>query len=861
MGLFERAPELATIEREVRGIGDGGRVLVVTGDAGSGKTSLLAAAFDRSEDGPLAASAPRLVRGLCDPLATPRPLGPISEVLDRLEARPASLAGAAARPLGDTERHLVDLVAAEPTILVIEDAQWIDAASVEVLRHLVRRLDALPVLLVLSYRDTTVGVGHPLLPLLGETARAERETRLQLRPLTIDAVTAIVGEAADPARVLEVTGGNPFFVGEIARHPGDEMPATVRDAVLASTAQVDGAGRDILELIAVAPDGLDDRLLPPLGIDVPTLRSLEATGLLVRTRRGVGFRHELARLALTESIQPGVEALLHRRLLDAFERLGSGDAAVLTHHAAAADDGPRTLRHATVAAEEAIAAASHSEAVSFLELALEQLDDDPDERARLLEALSTEQYMVSRLPDSIESISAALRLREQLGDAAGIAAAHDRRAIVEYYSARRAAAETHASLAAAAGAGGDAEASARATMAYLAYRRHDLGAARGIVDGTEASAGSTARLRLSITDAAADLVEGRLASRGLLLMHAATAIERSLDEIGTTAYSNLSALDIEHRRFREAEAVLAQSIPLTVEREIPICSQWQTGMRARLHLLRGRWTASAEDAAAILDEHGAPLATVWPHLVTALLALRRGDGTVDVDAHLDAAWRDSLELGESLMVLAVLAAYAERSWTTGEAEPLLDEVDAHLARAASLPGTEWAVGELLVWLARLGARRHGAAESAAVSGPHRLELAGAHAEASAAWDALGAPFDAALSAVHGSAPEAARDALARLDAMGVDATAARARERLAELGVTGLPPRPRRSTLANPSGLTNRQLDVARLVAQGYTNAELADRLYISAKTADHHVSAILAKLGLASRRDIIRSADELGLG
>ncbi|WP_243728614.1 LuxR C-terminal-related transcriptional regulator [Microbacterium sp. BK668] len=83
---------------------------------------------------------------------------------------------------------------------------------------------------------------------------------------------------------------------------------------------------------------------------------------------------------------------------------------------------------------------------------------------------------------------------------------------------------------------------------------------------------------------------------------------------------------------------------------------------------------------------------------------------------------------------------------------------------------------------------------------------------------------------------------------------------VADRGIRSLPAQPRRTTRANPAGLTNRQLDVARLVAQGLTNAELAERLYISPKTADHHVSAVLSKLGLSSRREVARSASEFGL-
>ncbi|MFH8250313.1 helix-turn-helix transcriptional regulator [Microbacterium sp. B2969] len=855
MGLFERELEAEALRAELGSLSDAGRVVTVTGDAGSGKTALLAAVLGGDDAVAAPAAGIRVLRGLCDPLGTPRPLGPVRDILQLLGIRDVDGA--------ELERTFLERVSGQPTVLVIEDAQWIDAASSEILRFLIRRIDRLPVLLVLSYRDGGIGFGHALLPLLGEVSRTEHSRRLALQPLSRGAVREILGDAGpDPVRVHDLTGGNPFFVTEIARHPDEELPATVRDAVLASTFGLTDGELDVLQLIAAAPDALDDRLLPLLRIDVPTLRRLEATGLLVRTRRGIGFRHELARRAIVDGTPTGLDRVLHERLLDALAAIGSADQAVLTHHAVAAGDAARILRHARLAAGEATRTGSHSEAVAFLGLALAHLPGDTAERAQLLERLSTEQYMVSRLAEARGSARAALAIRERLGDADGIAAAHDRRAIIEYYSARRRAAEEQADLAAQAGGGAAASASAQATRAYLAYRRQDLTTAREIAararelaEATTEEETDAARRRLAITEAAAQLVEGRTASRALLLLQASAAIQVSLDEIGTTAYSNLSALDIEHRRLAEAEAVLAEAIPLTIEREIPICYQWQTGMRARLHFLRGRWTASGEDAARVLDDHGAPLASIWPHVVSALLRLRQGAEPAAIDEHLAQAWDHARELDESPLLLAVLAAYAERAWHTGEWHPVLDHAATEVARADAFPGNAWAIGDLLVWLARIG--RPMAATQ--VAEPQRLELDGRHQEAVDAWLALGTPFDAALAGLGDPAPDAALRALARLEQLGVDGTTARARELLSGRGIP-LPARPRRTTASNPSGLTNRQLDVARLVAQGLTNGELAERLYISPKTADHHVSAVLGKLGVSSRREIVRSAVSLGL-
>lgn len=87
-----------------------------------------------------------------------------------------------------------------------------------------------------------------------------------------------------------------------------------------------------------------------------------------------------------------------------------------------------------------------------------------------------------------------------------------------------------------------------------------------------------------------------------------------------------------------------------------------------------------------------------------------------------------------------------------------------------------------------------------------------------------------------------------------------ARRRLRALGVSQIPRGPRPACRAHPAGLTDRRLDVARLLARGLSNSEIAAHLVISPKTADHHVSAVLAKLGVANRRAVMIRAADLGL-
>jgi DNA-binding NarL/FixJ family response regulator len=163
-----------------------------------------------------------------------------------------------------------------------------------------------------------------------------------------------------------------------------------------------------------------------------------------------------------------------------------------------------------------------------------------------------------------------------------------------------------------------------------------------------------------------------------------------------------------------------------------------------------------------------------------------------------------------------------------------------------------------LWLHRLPSEQ--ALPSSGIAAPYAREIGGDAVGAAADWESLGAPFERALALVHSGDPDAAPTAVDLLDRLGADAVAAKARRLLREAGINSVPSRRRAATLAHPAGLTARQQEVLRRLSDGLTNAELADALYISEKTVDHHVSAVLSKLGVASRREAVRSAREMGL-
>jgi DNA-binding CsgD family transcriptional regulator len=863
MALVERDRSLATLRATIDGAisGDGAGVAVV-GEPGIGKSTLIAAACQTT-----AGSGARVLRASCDPLSTPRPLGPFRDL-----AVDAGYAATIRRDdllLSEICEQVFAAVSSEPTVLVIEDLHWVDAASVDVLRFLARRVSSRPLALLVSYRDHEIEPGHSARPLLGDFARLDALRTLRLDALSVAGVGELLaGTTLEPTTVHALTGGNPFFVTEVAKDSDRPLPASVRDAVLARTTEVTAADFEVLQLVATAPDRLDDRALPALGVDLPTLRRLDATGLLTRGRDGLMFRHELARQAVESSIPPGGAPRLHARLVAALEQIQPPDPAVLTHHAVGARDGVRAARYAREAARQATGAGSHTEAVSFYRIALDHLIGAPaGERARLLFQLGFEQYMTNRLADAIATVSATFPLWAQAGDPDGLAAAHDAVAVFEYYNARRRHAEQHADRATdIAGTSGTdlTYGVVRATRGYLAYMRNDFDLAvtcyddAGRIATTEHNDALDIRTRL--IRAAADLAGGDDGARSRVADVIEDARNHNLDELASTGYSNLANLDVEQRRLRDAQHVLEQSLPFTTERDIPICRQWQTGVRSRLHFARGHWSAALEDAAFVLDGDGMPLAMVWPLLVSGLVPLRRGSEarTSEPADPLEDAWELVGNIDEPLRRLAVLSALAERMWMTEVPDDRVTELaPALLQRCARINGTSWAAGDLAVWLVRLGMP---VPDLPAVAEPFRLMLDRRADRAASWWHRAGEPFAQAMAWSDSAAPADRIRAVEMLDQLGAVGTADRLRGALRRDGVPQVPARPRVSTRSNPAGLTNRQLDVAKLVARGFTNAEIATRLYISPKTADHHVSALLTKLGVTNRRAVVVQAEELGL-
>ena len=235
--LLERAAELHRLHSAVdRAAAGHGVAVLVMGEPGIGKTSLLQTFVAELE------TRTRVLAGVCEDLLTPRPLGALWDIARTCPGPLATALAARANPELLPAAVIEELARPRgPTVLIIEDAHWADGATLDVLRHVTRRISQLPAVLILTYRDAEVGPNHPLRGLLGGLAGADR---LPLSALSVDAVTELAADSAVDAEVLfQLTDGNPFFVTEVLASPGVPVPPTVADAVLARVSE-SAAGTD-----------------------------------------------------------------------------------------------------------------------------------------------------------------------------------------------------------------------------------------------------------------------------------------------------------------------------------------------------------------------------------------------------------------------------------------------------------------------------------------------------------------------------------------------------------------------------------------------------------------------------------------
>lgn len=857
-GLFERDDALARLRARALALGRGeGGCVLVEGDAGMGKTSLLQAWRRAMPPGEV-----DWWWGSCEPLLAPPPLAPL---LDMLPALPPRLADAVRGGRVDAAffADLLSLLrdAPRPVVLVVEDAHWADGRTLDLLRFVGRRLASTRALLVLSWREPELTAGHPLRTVLAGLDPA-RTHRIALSPLTPTAVAGWARQAGRDAGGLHAaTGGNPFFVAQLlAAPPGVTLPAQLRDALLAGVARLPAEAREVLEVVSLSPVALEVDLLQ--ATLAPTPEAMQAalhSGLLRQEGESLRLAHELARAALAESLGPRAAAL-HAVLFDA---LGSRGASLarLVHHAELAGLAHAVVRLAPQAARQAGAARAHRQAAALYAMALRHraLLSADDERM-LAEAHADECLLINQVDEAMASRERALALARAAGDAASEARQLRVMARIEWIRGRPGAGMALADAALALldriDPGGREWAMASLTMGQLQLLAdHPLRAcdwvdralprlrAHGDREAEAYALNTAGAARLGTAEEAAGI--------DILRRALAMALEAGQEELAARAWTNLAAAALVQHRLddlaRETEAAIAYCRERDLELfAIHLCMRQALGLVAG-----GRWS----EGMAMLDALAArgdlnPVQRDQLPWLRGMMAVRTGRPGAGE------AWRRLAETGPPLsptpwyMDPALMR--LEAAWLLGD-DALARRVAVQAWDEPAQRRDGWRRAELAVWRRRLGLP---APADADWPEPARRALAGDAAGAAAAWDALGMPYDAALALADGGEVQQ-RTAVARLQSLGALPAVRRLRAALRAAGAQRVPRGPYARARADGLGLTARQREVLDALRAGLSNREIADRLHRSERTVENHVAALIEKLGARDRQDAVRLAGE----
>lgn len=863
MALIEREGSLARLKELFIGTRDGrGRLALVAGEAGIGKTALVEA-FCADQGARV-----QVLWGTCDAVVPPRPFAPLTDIANRIGGSLGKALDAGDRDrVFDSFLALLRQSAPLQRMVVLDDLHWSDEATLDLLRVVGRRLHQIPILVIGTYRDDEVGREHPLRRALGDLPSGV-VTDVHLSPLSVAGVGALAaGTGIDPVALHGATAGNPFFVTEAVASGTDEVPASVRDAVLARSARLSPEAQAVLRAAAVLGQRFEPELVRSVARqDAAAVLECQAGGVLKEDGDALQFRHELAQRAIRDGLAASERRELHGRALAALRTGREVDPARLAHHAVEAGDVPEVLAWAPLAAARASSLGAHREAAAHYASALRfgtSLDDR--ERGELLEGEAEELMLIDEIERALESQRAALECWRRLQDVRREGDCLRALSLLMWF-AGEAQRSTDVALQAVELLSSVSPHGPELARAYAAYAgrlmtgggvddNHAFQWARRALELAERLGEEQVAVHALTTIGVTEIYLGIESGWATLEDALRRAKAAELDQDIVRALINLVEAARDTRRYElvdryreEALAYLADDLDMDLFRRRLLSDL------AEAALERGRWIEAAELAQTLLESRTGTRIRVKVLTVLGRLHARAGDS--DPWQLLDEALALASPQDPELLT-PLHASRIEAAWLQGDATRAGDEAQIALALAMDLTTDPWWRGEIGFWAWKAGQLERMPEESAA---PYALHVRGRFRESADAWEAIGCPYQQALALSDSDEEEDLRKALGIFHSLGARPMARRVTARLHTIGARDIPRGPRSPTRRNPARLTERELEVLTLLADGLRNADIAERLVLSAKTVDHHVSSILKKLAVPNRAAAVMEASRLGL-
>jgi DNA-binding CsgD family transcriptional regulator/tetratricopeptide (TPR) repeat protein len=842
-----------------------GHTLFLTGEAGVGKTSLVHH-FLKS----VTAHA-SVYNGACDSLFTPRPLGPLYDVASQIGGTfPALLQQEKDRPqlFGAFLQALA--AAGQPVVLVFEDIHWADDATFDFIKFLARRIARFRCLFILTFRDDEIPNRHPLKSLFGELT-AGTFSKLALHRLSREAVDQLArakGYSSGEA-VYALTGGNPFYVSEILASYSPGIPERVKDAILAVFHSKDDRMQALWELLSILPSRIEFDLVEAIERDFPNgIADCLRSGVIVDRHDYLSFKHELYRLTIEESLSPYRRKALHRTLLKILlERPANANTlSQLIHHARLADDRDLVARLAPQAAREAAALGAHTEASKLYQTAIEYTPATDPDIVAMYENHAYECYLTNQVTAAITSQQQALDIWRKRntplkeGDTLrflsrlcwfegnrgqALMLAMQAIDVLEKLPPSRELALAYSNQAQLAMLADD-----RTTTMHWGLQAIALAIRLGDEE-------IRAHALNNVGTALHRRVDSRAEGEKKLKESLAIALKNGLHEHAARAYCNLSINFMVVKQHEKAQAAFQEGLKYCEERDLNSWTYYMLSHKINLLLQTGAWV-EAETLALQMRSNPFHPPIVAIGVLFALARLRIRQGAFEEARALIHEGKDkAMPTSEAQRIAPMLATELELCWHTGEGPPASELA---LAETTLFPNKShsWYYTELAYWMHKCGLYIPGN-DDVKYMGPFVHEVDGHWLAAAEAWKDLGCAYEAAL-ALYEIDEAHQKQALLMLDAMGATATHRILKSRLKLKGVRHIPRGPRESTRNNPAQLTGRQIEILMLLRDGSQNKEIADKLFISPKTVDHHISAILSKLEVTTRAKAVLEAKKLGI-